>query len=461
MGLRSQVLRGGVHLAIRQGMGMVISLAGVLLLTRAIGPEQYGLYAAAFGLFYYLQNVGQLGLTVFLVRREEEDLALYHQAFTLLLGVGLLGTTVGVLAAPLLAGWVKIAGFQSIFRALCFSLPFVLLGQIPMAKLERHLDYRKVAWIELVGQITYFAIALPIAFRGSGAWGPVSGWWAQQLTILILFHYGARYRPQLCWQPKAVRQMLGYSVGYSASYWVWQLRPLINPLLVGRFLGAEAVGFVALATRMVDLLGFVKSATYRLSIAALARLQGDRDRMSQAITEGMVLQVLALGPFLVIVSWLGVVFLPLVFGPEWSPAMQIYPFIALSLLVNALFNLHSSALYALKRNWEITLYHIIHITLYAVAAFLLIPRLGLVGYGWAELATITSYAVIHLYLVKDLNSPNYYFPGILVIAFGLALFPYQLGWWVVGGLFVVLMLPNTRSKLIDLWKSLRSARNES
>ncbi len=71
MSLRSKVLQGGFYLAIRQGMGMLISLVGVLMITRAIGPEQYGLYASAFGLFYYLQNVSQLGIGVYLVRQAE------------------------------------------------------------------------------------------------------------------------------------------------------------------------------------------------------------------------------------------------------------------------------------------------------------------------------------------------------------------------------------------------------
>ncbi|BAY13954.1 oligosaccharide flippase family protein [Calothrix sp. NIES-2098] len=462
MNLRSQVLRGGVYLAIRQGMGMVISLVGVLLLTRAIGPQQYGLYTAAFGLFYYLQNVSQLGITVYLVRREgEEKSTVYHQAFTLLLLVSLIGVVLSQLAVPLLAGWVNLKGFQPIFQVLSLSLPVVLLSQVPMARLERQLDYKQVAWIEFVGQIAYFLVALPIAFQGGGAWGPAAGWWVQQLHLLVLFFWADRYQPRLCWQPDLVKQMLAYSVGYSASFWVWQLRSLVNPLLVGRLLGAEAVAYIALASRMVELLGFVKSATYRLSIATLARLQGDRYRMMQAITEGMALQVLALGPFLVIVSWLGPWFLPLLFGAKWSPVMHIYPFIALSLLANALFNLHSSALYALKRNWEITLYHIIHITLFFVVALLLIPRLGLIGYGWAEVATILSYGLIHSFLVRDVSSPDYSFAGLLAVAFGLALFPYQLGWWVVIGVAIALLLPNTQHKLIELWKNFRSVKNAS
>jgi len=51
---------------VSEGMGMAISLGGIVLLTRAIGPEQYGIFAAAFG--FYCQNV-QLGIAVIYASR--------------------------------------------------------------------------------------------------------------------------------------------------------------------------------------------------------------------------------------------------------------------------------------------------------------------------------------------------------------------------------------------------------
>jgi PST family polysaccharide transporter len=440
-------------------MGMAISLGGIMLLTRAIGPEQYGLFAAAFGLFYYCQNVSQLGVAVYLVRREgEEDSELYHQAFTLLLLLGLGVMLLALLGFPLIEGWVRLEGFGPVSQILFLGLPIVLLNQVPLAQLERRLDYKRVALIELIGQIAYYLVALPLAFQGAGAWAPVAGWWAQQLQALGLLYWSANYRPQFYWRLDLVRQILKFSLSFSFGGWVWQLRTLINPLIIGRYAGAEAVGYVALAIRMVEVLSFVKSATFRISIAALARLQSDRSRLAKAINEGMGLQILALGPFLVMVSWVGPWFLPLLFSSRWLPAMEVYPFIALSSLSNAMFNMHSSALYVLGRTWEVTAFHLVNIALFAGAAFLLVPRFGLVGYGWAEAMTLGSYGVIHAYLVRDISSPDYRLAGLWWSAFAIALFSYQLGWWVVLGLVAVALWPETYQKLGSYIKSLRGVK---
>ena len=455
--LRTQVLRGGTFLVIRQGLGVIIGLGGVLLLTRAIGPEKYGLYAACLNIFGYVQSLSQLGIEIFVVRREgEEDSQVYHQAFTLLLLLGLGGMLLSLLGLPLLSQWVRLDGFSSVAGVIFLGLPLVLLSQVPLARLERRLDYKRVAVIELGSQLIYYLVALPLAFQGAGVWAPVAGWCTQQIQTVGLLFLISRYRPRLCWNPDLIKQMLSYSVGYSASSWVWQLRNLVNPLVVGRYAGAEAVGYVALAIRLVEVLSFVKGATWRLSIAALGRLQGDPIRLGKAVSEGMSLQILALGPLLVAASWVSPLILPLLFGDHWLPVIQIYPFIALSYLSNAMFNLHSSVLYVLQKNWEVTAFHVAHIILFAGASLLLVPRLSsIVGYGWGEVVALASYAVIHIFVVRNISSPDYRLPMLWWSASAAALFVYQLGWWSALGLVIIAFLPSTYQQIGYYIKSLR------
>jgi len=76
-----------------------------------------------------------------------------------------------------------------------------------------------------------------------------------------------------------------------------------------------------------EILSFVKIATGRISIATLTRLQGNRERLLKAVSEGMGLQILALGPLLALVSWISPWLIPLVFGSRWLLVVEVYPFI--------------------------------------------------------------------------------------------------------------------------------------
>jgi PST family polysaccharide transporter len=459
MNLRTQALRGGMYLAIRQGMSIALGIVGVLFLTKTIGPDQYGLYAAAIGLYSYTQNVSQLGVAVYLVRRKgEESLAVFHQAFTLLLLLGFGGMLIGVIGHPLLQSWVRLDGFGLICQVLFLGIPFSLLRQVATAKLERDLNYKQIAIIEFWNHLFYYVIALPLAFQGFGAWAPVAGWLAQEVQGTILFYAKAKYRPQLCWNPELIKQMLTYSVSYSASVWVWQLRSLINPLIVGPYAGAEAVGYVALAIRFTDNLSFVRRSTFRISIATLARIQNEPARLLKAVSEGSRLQILALAPFLAMLAWIGPWMMPLIFGDNWLPVMEVFPFIALSYLVNATFNLHASTLYVVQRNWEVTVFHIVHIILFAGSALLLIPKYGIIGYGWAELVAIFSYFIIHIYFVKTVGNPDYRIATLWCVAFSLSLFVHQLGYWAVSGVIAIFIWPETHRQIGNYLTLMRKAK---
>src|SRR5690606_37496023 len=106
--LREQALRGGAYLAVRQGISLFISLGGVLLLTRLIGPASYGLYAGSLGIVSVLTLIGRLGINVFQIRcPEPTDQHMYKQAATLLLLSGLALALGGVALPPLFAGRLR------------------------------------------------------------------------------------------------------------------------------------------------------------------------------------------------------------------------------------------------------------------------------------------------------------------------------------------------------------------
>ena len=188
---------------------------------------------------------------------------------------------------------------------------------------------------------------------------------------------------------------------------MWQLRGLVNPLIVSRFAGAEAVGYVAVSIRLVEVLAFAKLASWRIAMAALARISGDAVRLRNSVSEGMRLQAMAVGFPLALFALVAPVVIPLGLGHKWAPALVVFPFIAVSYLTNAMFNLHCSVLYLRQENFQVTIFHIVHIMLFAGSAALLVPRIGYIGYGWAELVGLLSYPVLHIYFARQVGGPSY------------------------------------------------------
>ncbi len=449
--LRSRALKGGAYIVVRQGLGMLLSLINVICVTRIIGPTQYGLFAAANGMVAFLATLGTWGIDVYLIRKPEPPTAPeYNQAFTLLLFISIVLLASLLAAHRLVAGALQMHEVTPLLSALAFFIPGHLLCLPGVVQLDRQLRFGRVAYNELISQTLNYVVAIPLALKGAGAWAPAAGVLTQQTSLLLLTNLAVKLHPRLHWDTGIIRQILGYGLGYSSSGWVWQLRTLVNPVIVGRLAGPQAVGYVAFSIRMVEVLAFAKTAAWRVALAALAQLGGDKTRLRRSIEEGMRLEVMAVGIPLACFAVVAPQLLA-IFGQKWEPALRIFPFIAVAYLCNAMFNLHASVLYLFAENMAVTRFHLVHVAAFAGSAALLIPRVGFIGYGWAEIIALSSYVVLHLYVSKATGSPNYaaalLWFTVATASLALSQTPNPLRPLTLGMLLVPLLLPGERNKL--------------
>jgi O-antigen/teichoic acid export membrane protein len=456
--LRGVLLRGGAFLFGRQLGSIFLSLIGILVVTRVIGPEHYGAYTSALGITQYLQTLCSAGIAVFLIRHANDvSERQYRVASTFLAVISLFLVTCIELGAGVIGQWVQGPEFTSLLRALAPTLVLSSLTAVAVARIDRALDFRQAAIIELSGQIIYYIVAVPLALLGYGAWSLVSAWIVQQVFSCILVHFATRYALSFVWDNAIIFRILSYSLQFSAATWTWQLRSLVNPLIVGHFLGAEAVAYVGLTVRLMELLAVAKTVVWRLSIAAFGRLQTQPEKLLRGINEAMLLQTLVIGPLLLGFSWFGGTILLKIAGDRWSPVIDLFPYIAVAYLTNAQFNMHASALAVLNRNAQVTLFGLLNLILFASACAVAVPRFGLIGYGWAEIIALPSYIALHVAVTRAIGTPNYRLSFLWWSGIGLGLFWRELGWWTISIPFIVLLVPSSIRQVLSFVSTARQS----
>ena len=143
--LRRAALRGGVYLAARQIVSIVLKFLGVILITRVLGPASYGAYVSGINIYQYGIAIGSAGVSVYLLRHDGEVPELsYGTAYSILLTMGLIILAFIEVGASTLAGWTGVAGFEPVMKVIIVGLPVQLLSLPASARLERRLDYRSV-----------------------------------------------------------------------------------------------------------------------------------------------------------------------------------------------------------------------------------------------------------------------------------------------------------------------------
>lgn len=452
--LKAKAVRGGAYLMVRQIVGAVIRALGLLVLTRALGPTEFGRYAGPLAIVSVVAAVARLGVEVYLIRRPTEpEKVVEDQAFTVLL-ISTAVTGAATFASSWWVGrWVDDPQFGAVLRLMAIGIPINVLWVPAQARLERGFQYRRLGMIEVVGDLLIYVVALPLALAWPRAWAPAVGYLAWQVWLLAASYVAARYRPRLVLRRAELRDMLGYGITYAPTSWMPRFQDLINPFVVGRYLSSSGVGVVALVLRLIENLSLVVTATGRLAHVALARIQDDTERLRRAHRETMLLQTIGTGVPLALFALTGGLLVPLVFGKRWEAALVLFPLVAFEKCVDTLFNVHAWVLSIKRRNLPIMRARIVELVLFIGTAVVAIPRWGVIGFGIAGQASLLSYAVLHG-SIKKLFRPGYR-PSLPWL---LALMPALAAAWapplaapiLAVPLAVMVLRPSTRCLLLEL-----------
>jgi O-antigen/teichoic acid export membrane protein len=89
--------------------------------------------------------------------------------------------------------------------------------------------------------------------------------------------------------------------------------------------------------------------------------------------------------------------------------------------VNSVFNLQASALFVAGQQWTVLRSYLCNLALLGVGTVVLLPRLGIAGYGWADLAACGGYGLMHANVAR-IARISYLRLGVRALAFLLPLF---------------------------------------
>lgn len=338
----------GVGLLVGRTLGLQLLTAGVtVLLARLLTPADYGMFALALAIQLAGQRLSELGMPAALIGEEAEPSPEQQAAvagamlFTSLLVSGTLFLVAFVLAPAL---GVDSEALQVVGVAGA-AMSLYAGRAVPLAMMERHLQFGRVALVEAADTLTFNAFALAAALAGFGAFslaGAVpAGALASLATAWALRR--SRHRPILRLEPLRPILKFGVKITLIQGMNVAQEVGFVAALTaVG---GSTSAGFYAMARRLFSFPIALTGAVSRVSFPALSRSRGQRE--SRAASATLYTAIIA-GLPLALVAGAVQPFIAVVLGDQWLPTSDVVLAGSLGMMVAASANA-TMAGYALSK----------------------------------------------------------------------------------------------------------------
>lgn len=276
---RAAVWAAGLRLG-QRGAGFV----RLFVLTHLLAPEHFGAMGIALLSVELLCAFSQTGLQTALVRRAERPgAALLDTAWSLglLRGIVLFGALAAL--APQAAAFFGAPEAAALVRAVGVSLLLQALANVGVAELERDLDFRRVAAIQLPASAADLAVAVGAALLLGNAWAFAAGLLAGDAVRAVASHAVCPHRPRLRLARRHVRELLGFGKWMLLSGALLFAAQQGDDVGVGRLLGAAALGLYQFAWQLSHfaVLEGARVAS-QIALPSYARLQHDAPALRRA-----------------------------------------------------------------------------------------------------------------------------------------------------------------------------------
>jgi O-antigen/teichoic acid export membrane protein/phenylacetate-coenzyme A ligase PaaK-like adenylate-forming protein len=357
MGLRQDATRGLTWSGVERWGNELLGLAVFLVLSRQLGPEAFGLVALATVVIDFGQRFVDQGFAPAVVQRGALDREHLDTAFWTSLVTGALLTALCAGLAGPIANAFGDAQLAPVLRWL--SLGFLIRGlsSTQQALLIRSLRFKQLAVRTLVAEVCAGMVAIALALGGYGVWSLVGQSLASGAFGVVTLWSVSAWRPGLGFHWTHFRELSLFGANIVGFKLVSLLSQRVDALLIGSFLGASALGYYAVAGKILNsvskaLTGVIDSVAFPI----FSRLQGEPERLQRAFYEATQLTSLVTLPTYLGLAAIAADVVPFAFGAQWGPSVPVLQVFACVGVLEALTGFNGSVLKAVGRpSWRLGL----------------------------------------------------------------------------------------------------------
>jgi O-antigen/teichoic acid export membrane protein len=385
-GLRSRVLGGLAWKAASQVVGQLSRLGVAVVLAHLLTPREFGLAAMTLVFSGFVLVFSDLALGAALVQRKTLSDADRSTAFWTSVAVGSFFTVLGIALAGPIASFYGEPSLRWLVVALSFSFIVTSLAATQEALLVRQMSFRSLELRIMAGALAGGTAGIAAAVAGWGAWAIIIQQVATACASTAMLWTVSPWRPSLAFSRASLRSLGSFSLNVFGQRVLYYLHRNVAPLLIGRFVGAAALGTYAFAYNVI-LVPFSRIAgpVQEVLFPAFSRVQDDPPRMTQMWVRATRVTGAVSIPALIGLAIVAPDFVRVVLGERWSAAAPVIQILTWVGLLQSLQTLNSNILMALDRTAILLRYSFVFLGAHLVAF--------VVGVHWGILGVAACYAI--------------------------------------------------------------------
>ena len=285
--LKSKAIHGASVNLIAQFVSFIFNTGSVIILSRLLSPNDFGLVAIVTAFSMWLMNFGENGFAEYIIQKDKINSNEINSIFWIHLAISI----VLVLGFSLFSIFlVQFYSEPSLFKiSVVMSLSFIIMAlhTSQIAILKREMRFKAIAIIRLVAAILSILLAIAAALLKMAYWAII----VRQFSLLALTMIGAWI---VCsWRPNfpnifLSKNALIYGLKVYGNFTLTTAIRNIDKVLLGKFYGVADLGNYDRAYQLSMMpLNRLLSPLHSVALATLSKIKNDKNRFISYYTKSV------------------------------------------------------------------------------------------------------------------------------------------------------------------------------
>jgi len=317
----------------RLGMQFITTV----VLARLLSPSDFGLMGMTLVVIGFVDIFKDLGTAAAVIHRKDLSEELCSSVYWVNVAFGLCAMAAIYLLSPFVAQFYNEPRVSAILKTLSLTFFISGLATVHLALLERKLAFNTIAKIEISASAAGSLLGIGSALSGAGVWSLVFQSLTVVLVTTLLLIAVSKWKPGLIFRWSEVRSIGNYSLNLTGFNIFNYFARNADYLLIGKFLGAQSLGYYTLAYNiMLFPLQNISHIIGRVIFPYYSSIQHDNAGFRDAFLKVAGAISLVTFPMMFGIVTVAEPFIQTLFGPQWAPVVLLLKILALVGLIQSI-----------------------------------------------------------------------------------------------------------------------------
>ncbi|NMH75163.1 MOP flippase family protein [Bacillus sp. RO2] len=347
--ITKQILSGAKWTALSTIIITVIQIVQFAILGNLLTKEQFGVVGMITTVVIFTQILLDMGFSAAIIQKEKVSDEQLSTLYWLNIFVGIILFIGLFFASPLIAGFYNQPELIPLIKVLGIMFLIAPIGQQFQYLLQKDLNFNLLSRIEVATNLASFISLLIMIFLIQELYAYViSQVILNSLKGILYFAvYSKKWKPSFVFNLSSIKELMSFGVFQLMSRLVNRIGANIDYILIGRFLGAEALGIYSLAYQVVTIpVMKINPIITRVAFPVFSRSQSDNKLLIEGFLNVTKMLALVSLPLLLGLMAISDLFIEVFFGARWLDAAPILGILAVVGILRVLMNPNGSIILA-------------------------------------------------------------------------------------------------------------------